>query len=287
MKKQSRDFQKKSYKNPYFRLTKSKKTLKILRLPVIVLGVFCISYIILFSSVFSIDNIEIVGAKNSDALEIQKSIEKQMQSKRFFIFSQNNILFFNTKEAEQGIGGTFSLNEIGIRKKFLHSLEIHIQEKKASLVLLSNSRGYYIDEEGRVIAEINQQNIEKTNFQNYDILRHKYISEDIPILIHPSGKPIQAGDEVIQKKFLEKILNADNAINTKSTIEILNYELHLDDFSLHAKTADGWNIYFSMHEADDIQQQVEKLILLYDTQIDTTRTLDYIDLRFGDKVFFK
>ena len=56
---------------------------------------------------------------------------------------------------------------------------------------------------------------------------------------------------------------------------------------MEVQTSQNFLIYFNPKE--DIEKQVQKLILTFENEIpqEKRENLDYIDLRFGDKVYYK
>ena len=74
-----------------------------------------------------------------------------------------------------------------------------------------------------------------------------------------------------------------------------NFQINLTEalitspIRLNVTTGEGWQIYFNLQGNPDINSQITKLNLLLNGDITPTirKTLQYIDLRFQDRAFYK
>ena len=74
-----------------------------------------------------------------------------------------------------------------------------------------------------------------------------------------------------------------------------NFQINLSDalistpIRLDIKTGEGWQIYFNTDTDSDITSQLTKLDLLLQKEIsaESRQSLQYIDLRFKDRAYYK
>lgn len=111
--------------------------------------------------------------------------------------------------------------------------------------------------------------------------------------------PLILGERVIEKDFLDKILEIQSKIS-----EELKMFSKAEDFSAHGgqiklkefvisterlnvKTLEGWEIYFDLQ--NEIEWQLTKLKMVLEREIpsEKRKDLDYIDLRFGNYSYYK
>ena len=97
-------------------------------------------------------------------------------------------------------------------------------------------------------------------------------------------KVVYLGDQVLLKQDMEQIDLLYVALELG--VEAPSYIAFVDEFEMRVGFRQGWEAYFSRQ--DPIVQQVENLAAALDEHIKTNkRFLDYIDVRYGNKIFYK
>jgi len=238
-------------------------------------GGFC--YLLFFSSIFQIKKVEIVQDSKISSEEI-KDIVWQNVNRNILLANFNQIINDLLEKYPQ-------LKNVQIKKKLPDKLEIQIQERKTAAILEKkdfpfriqpefsffgnfnkekNQEYYLIDEEGVVF--------EKSNNISSDALIIKKQIRD---------KNVNLGKEYVKKEIMEKILKIkdEEKIGVKEITIISNERLN-------AKTAESWEIYFSLKKDLNLQLLELNILLEEKLSLKERENLKYVDLRF-DKIYFK
>ena len=227
----------------------------------IVLG--SIFYFFFLSSVFEIKEIKISGNRKISTQEIRDIIEEKINKKKFLFISKN---FFLTDfdDAKQIIEEFPAAGGVILKRKFPNKVIIDIEERTpVGIWCQSDDNCYYIDKEGVIF--------EKT----------KYKRE----LVINSEKEIIFGQKIIKEESLKDILEIHN--------ELKDIELDVQDFNILDQgeklvaDIDKWEIYFNLLE--NVSDQLFNLKLLLKEKIppEQRENLEYIDLRFGSRIFYR
>lgn len=276
----------KTYKNHLFERKKRSsfinKKLFFLLMVLCAVGLYYLSY----SDIFQIQKTDIRGNDNIKKDDIENIILAQMKKSRFIFFPQKNIFFLNKKEIGDIMFNKFALDEFDIKKKLFHNLQITLKEKKPFIVWIENKKSYYVDEKGIAISQVEQFDAKKENFKDYNILRHNIIYKNLPIIQNIINEKNYATNEIIiNNDLLLKLKRLLQSINNIVKININFFEINGNEKYITINTAEGWKIYFSLE--DDIDSQIKKLELILDNKSKVGKIIDYIDLRYGDKIFYK
>lgn len=266
--KVKKDYQKKKFVNPYFdkkvnidRGFNTKFYLKIL-------GVVLILYILIYSNFLRINNIEVQGTDMIRQDEFRQTVENRLNDWRWYLFPQRNLLLMSKSKLSRGITEKYSLNSLKIDRGW-KSIKIIIEERASHIIVFNNQNFYFLNQDGAINRQISKQEAE----QYWD---------RFPVL-NIGERNVNIGDEIASKEIAEFILKLDEEIRN-SSLDIHGYELREEEeLSLVAKA--GWRAYFDINT--DIKLSVENLILVLDEKVDNQSNLEYIDLRFGNKVFYK
>lgn len=266
------DYSKKYFKNPATRRSKRKVKKSFYITFVLFLFIIFINYILFYSPLFKIKAVEING----------EDIDKDNIAS-FFI--NKNIILLDTKSIKNKLYGLMPLDLLTINRKFPNTVAVDIKKIDPDIIWVTQNKGYLVNSRGNIYSSINGNDVEKYNIQNYNILRHKYVYNDIPIIYDKNNLPIPSNNKILEYDnitFIKKIFeNIDQVIDTN----IIYYEISLDNYTLKITAADSLKILFSLQDNPD--DQLHRLSLVYQNKDTVGKILDYIDLRYGDKVFYK
>jgi hypothetical protein len=118
----------------------------------------------------------------------------------------------------------------------------------------------------------------------FDILTGEEI---ISIKTEPQDYSLDIGKQEISKELAEGILKIDRILKDNFSVEPREITLSFSRETLEIGTSEGWKIYFE--PKGDIESQIMNLDLLLKEKISSKdrKNLDYIDLRYGNKIFYK
>ncbi|MEK7203153.1 MAG: FtsQ-type POTRA domain-containing protein [Patescibacteria group bacterium] len=281
-----RDYSKKKFRNPLFKgqdCSGKKRFFYYGAAGLLIVGAL---YFIFYSDFFEVKNIDVSGNKNIITEEIIEIAERQIEKRRFFIFSQRNFFMFNGTQLEDIIAERFFLEKVKVKKILSNKIKIEIFERSTSVVWISRSRAYYIDPEGLVISMVVDKDITKeTIADQVAIYRHQIIAYNLPYIYDVEGREVEVGKKIASPRLVSFIIDLVGKLPKALSYEISYYNYNAQSREIAAVTAEGWQIKFSFDS--DLETQIDNLSLLLKEKIKNTKQLDYIDLRFGERIFYK
>ncbi|MFA5021978.1 MAG: cell division protein FtsQ/DivIB [Patescibacteria group bacterium] len=282
-----RDYQRKSFKNPYY-LSKpkaKKKSRHKLGWLLLILLVFGLAYFFV-AKPFRLDKIEISGNQYVGNNEIQAEIGQQLNKRRWLIFSQSNILFFDSNQAKINLLAKFFFENLEIKKKYFHTISILVTEKKSYLSWVSAAQNYFLDLNGVVIKKEEGTDLFIQQQGDNQVVRPQAGTNSYPIIYDQSNSPLKIGQAVISKELINFIVDLTQQVELNADFDISHFNIsspQAKDISLITK--DGWEVRFSLEES--VKTQIDLLTSVLHQQIKDHKKLKYIDLRFGEKVFYQ
>lgn len=267
------DYSKKIFKNPAIYRKKERGMKKgFWVISIFLVFIVFINYFIFYSPLFKIQHI-ILNDKNINKNALMP------------LLTNKNLIFLDKEAIKKSISEIIAFESINIKRKFPNTVTVEVKEVVPEIIWVTQNKAYLMNAEGQLYSVLGDNDIEKINQENYNIVRHKYIYKNIPFIFDKNNIKIQLNKNIIQKKDIQFIKNIYQNINKKIDINILYYEISLNDYTLELITTEGIKIYFSFQDNPDVQ--IERLSLIYQNK-DTLEKIEYyIDLRYGDKVFYK
>jgi len=264
-----KDYKIKKFSNPYFSNVSKKETSGGFNTKLylkIILVIFLV-YVIIYSDLFKIKSIKISGAELINQIELEQIIDDQLQTWRWRLLPQKNVLFTSKKKITRAISERYGLDEIEIKRGW-QKITINIKERISYLIINSQSKFYFADKQGIIIREV--PTAETVNYQG-----------EFPILNLPDE--INIGSMAVTAKMVEFILNLNDRIKTLG-IEAESYQSGgPTEITLITKT--GWQAHFDIN--NDLDISIENMQMVLNNKVKDLSSLEYIDLRFGDKIYYK
>ncbi len=217
------------------------------------------------------------GGERIQDYKIYEIVDKQLDKKRLFVFNQSNIFSFSKKQVKNKILEQFLVDDLKINKNLSSTLIISFKEKEPAAVWCENEEYYYIDSKLNIIAKINSLEIDS----NSSIIL-KNIENESQIRKNGIIKKVTIGEEYLKASLLlsQKLKNIQ--------LEITNiFEINDQETTLSLNIQNGPRVHFNIEE--DLEKQFNKLKALVQGKIknEQINKLQYIDLRFGDKIYYK
>jgi len=237
---------------------------------------FGIFYLVCFCEVFQIKKIEtenfFFDRERVSSLEVKKLVEKRIQRNIFF-FPTKSIFLANLDQIEKEILEKFKrVKEVEIKRKFPDEISIQIYERKPAVFFCQQEKKCAIlDKEGKIIELISPTS--SLSLVKIEGIFHKENNFEI-------------GEEILKKEELEKILTIEKEIDSLFEFKIEKFQPSKE--KLIAFTNEGWKIFFNLKE--DILPQIFNLGVIINKKYPSSKErekIEYIDLRFGEKVYLK
>ena len=282
-----RDYQSKQYKNPHIKLDNTNSMPKRAFYCFILFLAFSGALYFLFGwNFFNIKKIEVSGNKNISEIEIIDLVNEQMLNRKFIIFSQANIFLFNKNQLRQSLSEKIILQKVKIDRRFPDTIRIEIFEKEPLAILITQSKAYYMDLEGLIVSLVKDQaelNIQKVG--DFDIFRHEIVAKNLPIIYDLENRGAELNNIIATEKTTIFIIELIKKLPKNINYDISYYEYDAKNREVVANIIEGWRVRFNIDL--NLDSQIDNLAVLLRENIKDTRNLDYIDLRFGERVFYK
>ena len=299
MRKKIKFFSKKKYSNPFFKKNKNysasgkggkklyygaknRKNISFWKKVVIFfITIFFICllssifYLLFFYPYFFIKKVEINGLDNIDRGEVEEIINNQLSQKRCLVLSQENIFVLDKNEITRQLYEKYNLVSLNVNKELPDILRVEVGEKDPLIIWKTGERFFEVDDQGIIIRELSSNELNKISEQN------------LPIIHDKDNRDAKINSNVVSPKMAHFAINFKKMISDRSDIKISHFRVSEDlRNELRAVTDAGWEIYLLAE--DNLDQQVEKLFLfLKNKKVEIGDNLEYVDLRFGDRIYYK
>jgi hypothetical protein len=219
-----------------------------------------------------IKEVKINGTIFVDKSEIEQKTNALLDKKIFWFIPNRNIFIFSKHELEESLKKNPAVISAKIRKDLFHTLAIEVREHEKEMIYctsIDKTDCYYINKEGFIYAAVKgiiipEQEIiiynEKETKKLQDILMQTDVYVDISLFVKNLAR--------------QEIKIKEVYIKSDSTVEFISWD----------------NTRFITSIFDEYKKDFANLIALFDKQAITKEqllTIEYIDLRFGNKVFYK
>ena len=234
---------------------------------VLVLGF--VGYGIVFSSVFQIREIQVVGSKKIPPEDLKDIVQNVIHHQIVFWESQSIFLADVASIRERITQELVHIATVSATRKFPNSIIVQVQERKSVGIWCEGEKCFHIDREG-IAFEQGEANQEKV----------LVVSEGTP-------KNISLGDQVLEKQHLRSILEIAGEFERNLEISIERFLVPAEMDKLTVRTTEGWEVYFDLQ--GDVTDQIFNfgLVLKEQIQEEGTKNLEYVDVRFGNRVYYK
>lgn len=232
-----------------------------------------VCYWLLYSSGFDIRTITLDGTTAVISRDqLQEILQARFSNTRVHSIPERNIFAFNTRELAKTLKMRFALDAVLIKKKLPHSLMIQITEKPREAIWSTKNTYFAIDGEGKILHAISPPALPQT---------------ETPIIFDLQSEEVQIQEQVLTPEmsaFISKLLAAEYIQGLHPQFFLLPKRVGTD---LILKTGEGWKLY--INAADSVEDQLHYLTLTLQNSIPQEKrsALEYVDLRFGERVYFK
>jgi cell division septal protein FtsQ len=292
-----RDWHRSEFNNPYFTKPQTiNLKLYVYFLLVSTLIVF-LSYIFLVYDYWNIDSITIRTQNKSYQEKIQNIIDHHLNSRVFNILNGANYFLFSVNEVKDDIENQLLVKDLEVDKKLPNKLVVNLQEIKAAYIWIQAGKFYNIDDEGMILDEIisiqretakgNPEESEDFNLEGIKrFLMHSTANLDLPIIYNDGNFELKSRNYISNKNIFELINNLNNKVGQYINNDIILYRIDSSNFKkIEIFTEPGWKIYFDAEK--ELTNQLENLYTLMQTTFQDAEPAEYIDLRYGNKVYYK
>lgn len=257
-KKQKYTFKKNSFK---------KTVLKML----IFISLFLILFFtFLYLPKLEIKNIEINGNENLTQ-KVRITVNEELNKKILFLIPKNNFFIFKKNSLKEKIlQNTASVKTVEINKNFPDTIILNIKEKTEAGFYCVNaemSKCFSLDEESAVLEERAINSEEKK----------------IVFIASASTAAVKQNEKIMDKKTFSDIISLSSDAEKILGLKARKIILNKNEYNIFFE-----NSFYAIVNKNQINSAFENLKLILESQIkDKKNNLEYIDLRFQNKAFFK
>lgn len=261
--------QKERLANPYKQEVKQKtkfswkKVNIILVSAIMLLGV----YFLFYSPLLAVTEITFEGP-TYDTGSIEATIQEQLE-KRNVVWIRNNILTFKTATVEQAFTKHPYLSSVVVQKTFPKTLAVSYALREPYFVVANQTTFWTADIDGYVLSITDTRSAQGPLIQD-------------PFNIY------QVGDQVIYAQYLKDfdlIWQTTEQSLREWSIQPEQLVLTQNPSEIELYTNEGWKVIFNLE--DSIKRQLEVLGQVVEGSIEDRSTIQYIDLRVSDWVYYK
>lgn len=249
---------------------KGKHTLAIPGLILAILGSMTLLYWLFFTPAFAITSIQVQSGIALPADTISQIVQAQLNSTRLHIFPQSNLFAFDADTLGKQLQERFALEHVTVSRNRPHTLMVTVSEKPREAIWSAQGKFYALDISGVVQGEIAAP-------QN----------TTIPVIYDQSGGDIAEHAQIIDPimlQFIARLLH-------DPTIEPMQPQFVLmtnpKSSELMIKVKEGWKLHLTKDASLESQLANLNLTLSHSVTPEKRSKLEYIDVRFGEKIYVK
>lgn len=252
------------------RIKRKKIFSRIFFVSLILLSVFSlITALFFYIDSFKIKNITIEGATDLSKEFLTQELQEVLKSKSLGIFPRDRILFFPYDDVRIKLMNSFKkFSSVQIEGRFSQNLLVKVEERQPVAVFFSKEqKSYYFIDEGGFI------------FDDAPFFSSGVFPQFVDNRTHPKSS---VGDFLIEKEEAQRIFDFMKLMPVDYSVAQILLE---NDGVYKFLTKEGWQII--LQKDDDFKTAYQNFLASLNEIKDRRKNLDYIDLRFGGKVFFK
>jgi hypothetical protein len=281
--------------NPFKKAPYQQKNYKKILINGLIITIFLAWISLIFTlPYFKITKIQIIGTKISQAKEVENYIKYGDYFKDGLISNQNYFLFPKDTLSNK-IKDQFLYEQTEIQKTFPDTIKVIVTEKPPSIIYDDNGQILILDADGKLIKKtefsygqiiydslssstsstLNQYNDQLKAYQN---VKAEY--GDFPII-----KDYKIGgaakDKYLSKNLIQATINWQKYLKDQGIGQVTLFNIDETDFNLKITLDKPFYVLTNTKNDQDAQMRNLKIIL------NTNHPTNYIDLRFGERIYWK
>jgi len=242
---------------------------------------FCIAivavfgYFLLFFQEWQLNAVSVSGNQKIDSKQIESYVTEQYKKNladfRIFKISSQSFFLLNSNSLTASLENKFpGIASCRVEKKFPKTISIAISERTPVAVFCPNqedTKCFFLDAGGIAFEETMD-------------------TSGLPVLRNIENKEVIIGKQAISLNAMNFFIRTENLLKTGHQINI-EEALIVSPLRIHITTGEKWQIYLNL--AGELDLQMAKLDALLTSEIPAEKRLQlqYIDLRFKDKAYYK
>jgi len=283
--RKKRDYHKKRLSNPYFPKDKPRHRVRKWFLCVSIL-IIALVFILRWDRL-TINTVTVSGNEFTESFQIENIIREQLESRRWLLFPQRNALFFSEGAAKRQLKEQFQFESVRISVKDFSSITIDVTERRPVAAVITNGVRYHVDGRGVVIREFSGVPvITETTENGTDVIRSGQDSLSVPEIIDQGNDDATIGEQLIPELTVAFIVTVHSELKGRADFEVVRYILGgAKDTEVTMITSEGWEA--RLNSLEKPLAQTEAVLMVLRDKVADRDTLEYIDVRYGDKIYYQ
>lgn len=275
-KKRRFDYARKNFENPFFKKQKRISAGPELQAKLLLASVLLmfggLAWFLLFSPLWKIEEVSVNGLQRMDEKKIINTFKELVNKPKFGFIPGSNYLLLSSDEVASVLMDKYHFKNISVKKIFPDGVSINLQEKPFACIWEEDGHFYHIDDDGYILEEINDKEAQKNEY---------------PIINNKTSRKISQREANIENSYIKFILRLFEEIKNYP-LELKNMRFIVDDTKETVKISYDKGPIIKFSTRNGIKEQIEKLIIIKNEKLkDDFQNKKYVDLRYGDKIYFQ
>lgn len=230
------------------------------------------------------DKVKVEGAHRINPEEIENMAHAQVSEAKGGLFPADNLILFENKELSSRIKDNFRIEKAQVEKEWPSTLKIEIEEKSISYIWKEGEKYYRVSRDGNIIKTIDK---EKENEDEDGEKKEKEEMSEKPLIEDKTEGRVVDGRITAPASDIDFIFDLFEEFDkNENGITPEKFILSPKPRTIEVITEEGPAIYFDK-EADHRKQLRRLLAIKKEKLEDSFFEKEYIDLRYGDRVFYQ
>ena len=214
-------------------------------------------------------------------------VEQQLDHRRWLVFHQRSIFFFSPRRAERALAEQFGKDYLTVRKRYFQSVIVSVNQDVSRVAWSTGQKTFYLDERGVALREATSpESTVEAGRGSTEVIRTQQQFGGQPLIIDQSAAEVTIGQSATSPELVVFVRDLTAFVYERGDFEIASYTMpsaHADQLTM--QTTSGWAAYF--RTTDSVEAQANRLLTVLAQRVPDRSKLEYIDLRYEDKVFYK
>ena len=279
-------YKKSRYENPLFAHKKEKKSWKkFLIAPILIFVLIILIWGLMVIPWLRVKTIDINGLVTIYPDSIEESTWNYISNPVLGILPGEHVWFIRLEKLQEALKDEFQLKTIEVSHDG-RTVNIEASERITRAVWVTNGKMYFLDAEGVVIRELLELERAEVELQiNAQITPSQSLQSTVFTIWDLDNHIIELEQQVVSSVIISSVKKFDQLMRGTSVQPISYIIDHKDEVWLTITSTLGVDIYFN--GVGDAQEQFENLQLIIEEYGESVHDLEYIDLRFGNRVYVK
>jgi hypothetical protein len=290
-----RDYSRKAFANPLFRPARedgrSRWRGRLTALAVLgALGGWI--WFVGFSPTFRIDEIEIRGNETIPKWEIRDAVTDALKGRRWLFMPKSSLLVVSEAELADALAERYVLETVTVSKRPPRTLVVELKERVSAVLLqMPDGRQGLVDLQGTVTRLYRPEEAIEAVRKLGPTLgeREGAPRPTYPVIIDERDERLELREEALKPNVVQAAIDLPGLFEERFGRSPYYEDVRIDGkaaVTLRVRASEGWSIY--LDAGQDLREQLMNAEIVLRTKVGAERAqLDYIDVRFGEKVFFK